>query len=163
MYSGSDSNESQKYANWALNPASFQSVPGEQVDWAALAQQWIIMKEAGPPPIPGDQPIIVSKKKHPKEGGEAEMDVENDKEAPPPPVWGTNEPPPPPGSEAWNWNTQQNPNWNSWNNSWAPPSVVPPPAPNISGTKTPLLPTPSNNSYTEPPESGSDNATPFGR
>lgn len=157
MYSGSDSNESQKYAQWALNPASFQNVPGEQVDWAALAQQWIIMKEAGPPPMPGDQPIVRKGKRSSPEGGEAEMDVENDKEAPPPPVWSTNEAPPPPSMEPWNWSAQ-NASWN-WSNNWAPP--VPPPAPSISGLKAPLLPTP-NNSYVEPIESTSDNATPFG-
>ncbi|CAG9857074.1 unnamed protein product [Phyllotreta striolata] len=166
MYSGSDSNESQKYANWALNPSNYKNVPGEQVDWAALAQQWIIMKEAGPPPIPGEQPVLINKKPDNNEGGEAEMDVENDKEGPPPPAWGPNDPPSlPPGVEPWNW-PQQNQTWTNWGNpNWIPPSGVPPPVPNLTlnAAKTPLLPTPPvNNSFTEPPESSSDNATPFG-
>lgn len=63
MYSGSDSTESQNYTQWAMNPSSaFQNVPGEQVDWAALAQQWIIMKEAGPPPLQHQQPSAQLKK-----------------------------------------------------------------------------------------------------
>lgn len=45
---------------WPLNPASYQDLANDQVDWAALAQQWIHMKEtcttdqllaAPPPPI----------------------------------------------------------------------------------------------------------------
>ncbi|XP_023020972.2 uncharacterized protein isoform X4 [Leptinotarsa decemlineata] len=159
MYSGSDSNESQKYPQWALNPASYQNMPNEQVDWAALAQQWIIMKEAGPPPIPGEQPPVVNKKfKERHGGGEADMEVENEREAPPAPVWSPSEPPPPPGAEPWNWNSQTQ-NWN-WNNAWIPPSAVPPP-PSITSIKPPLLPTP-NNAYSAPPESSSDNAVPFG-
>ncbi|KAJ8985080.1 hypothetical protein NQ317_019764 [Molorchus minor] len=154
MYSGSDSTESQKYRQWAMNPSSYQNMANDQVDWAALAQQWIIMKEAGPPPIPGDLPLFLNNKSSnpPKEeGGEAPMEVENDKEDAP--NWNVSEPLPPPGAEGWNWNAQ-NQNWN-WNNSWVPP-VVPPP-PTIGPLKPPLLPTP-NNMYTTPPESSSDNA-----
>lgn len=158
MYSGSDSNESQKYPQWALNPSAYQNMSNDQVDWAALAQQWIIMKEAGPPPIPGEQPVILNKptKEESNEGGEAPMEVENDKDEAP--SWNVSEPPPPPGAEPWSWNSQ-NQNWN-WSNSWTPPSAVPPP-PNIGPMKPPLLPTP-NNMYSGPPESTSDNAVPFG-
>ncbi|KAG5882500.1 hypothetical protein JTB14_008473 [Gonioctena quinquepunctata] len=159
MYSGSDSNESQKYPQWALNPTSYQNMPSDQVDWAALAQQWIIMKEAGPPPIPGEQTIINHKKVDERNvAGEAEMEVENEREVPPAPVWTPNEPPPPPGADPWNWNPQ-NQTWN-WNNAWIPPNTIPPP-PNLSSVKPPLLPTP-NNTYNAPPESSSDNAVPFG-
>lgn len=138
MYSGSDSTESQNYTQWALNPSTYQNVSSEHVDWAALAQQWIIMKEAGPPPV---QQITVTpqqrsssaKKDVQNEGGEAPMDVENDKEdddvAPP---W-TNVNVPPPG-DSWTWNAQQQ-QW-GWNNAWtAPPGVAP--------AKPPLLPTPA--------------------
>lgn len=158
MYSGSDSTESQKYPQWALNASSYQNMSNDQVDWAALAQQWIIMKEAGPPPIPGEQPVVLNNKppEGNEEGGEAPMEVENKDEAP---SWNVSEPPPPPGAEpAWNWNAQ-NQTWN-WNNSWVPPSGVPPP-PTIGPMKSALLPTP-NSLYTAPPESSSDNAVPFG-
>lgn len=57
MYSGGESTDSQKYTQWAMNPAAYQNTANDQVDWAALAQQWIIMKEAGPPPIPGDHQV----------------------------------------------------------------------------------------------------------
>lgn len=159
MYSGSDSNESQKYPQW-MNPSSYQSMPSEQVDWAALAQQWIIMKEAGPPPIPGESPVVLNKKNKAKdeEAGEAPMEVENEKEeSTVAPVWNVNEPPPPPGAEPWTWNSQSQ-NWN-WNNSWIPPNAVPPP-PNIGPIKAPLLPTP-NSTYSAA-EAGSDNAMSYG-
>ncbi|XP_018576691.1 arginine/serine-rich protein PNISR isoform X2 [Anoplophora glabripennis] len=154
----SDSTESQKYPQWALNPSTYQNMANDQVDWAALAQQWIIMKEAGPPPIPEEQPVALNNKPKARasEGGEAPMEVENDKEEPP--AWNVSEPPPPPGAEAWNWNAQSQ-SWN-WNNSWVQPSGVPPP-PTIGPMKSALLPTP-NNMYTAPPESSSDNAVPFG-
>lgn len=135
MYSGgSDSTESQTYTQWALNPSSYQNVANEQVDWAALAQQWIIMKEAGPPPV--QQPHVTipqrAKKDTQNEGGEAPMDVENDKEddVPPPPWTNVNVPPP---GDSWTWNSQQQ-QW-GWNNTWNTP---PPSAP-----KPPLLPTPT--------------------
>nr|CAH7733968.1 unnamed protein product [Callosobruchus chinensis] len=91
MYSGSDSNESQKYTQWPLSAsagnAGYAPATGEQVDWAALAQQWIIMKEAGPPPpVPGEQPVLIDNKKEKgqdgcEEGGEAPMDVEGERGA----------------------------------------------------------------------------------
>ncbi|KAF7268223.1 uncharacterized protein LOC143193579 isoform X2 [Rhynchophorus ferrugineus] len=167
MYSGSDSADSQKYSQWPINAPGYQNSSSDHVDWAALAQQWIIMKEAGPPPIPGGQLVNIQKevdgrKKDLNEGGEAPMDVENEKEeqttwnapgnsvtvdgiAPPPP--------PPPGTETWNaWNSTGNANWN-WSNTWNSPSVVPPPV------KPPLLPTPE--AFSGPPDSASDNAVPF--
>ncbi|CAG9823171.1 unnamed protein product [Phaedon cochleariae] len=153
MYSGSDSNESQKFPQWALNPATYQNLSNEQVDWAALAQQWIIMKESGPPPIPGEQPVII--KKPPEKISPVEALVEGT--CPPAPIWNISEPPPAPGSETWG-NYSQNPNWN-WNNTWVQPTVVPPPSINV--VKPALLPTPSN-SFSAPPESNSDNAVPFG-
>lgn len=94
MYSGSDSTESQNYTQWALNPSAYQNVSNEQVDWAALAQQWIIMKEAGPPvpeqaTVAPTAPVISNKVKKEvlNEGGEAPMDVENEKEDVAPPQW----------------------------------------------------------------------------
>lgn len=141
MYSGNDSTESQNYTQWALNPSSYNNVANDQVDWAALAQQWIIMKEAGPPipdqmPTAPPPPNISSKKKEVlNEGGEAPMDVENDKED----DWNDND-------TSWNWQQQQqqtNSQWN-WNSSWSVPAGVPPP-PNA--LKAPLLPTPSFNQF----------------
>lgn len=133
MYAGSDSTDAQNYTQWALNP-SYQNMSNEQVDWAALAQQWIIMKEAGPPvpeqvtnaPPPASARL---KKDPPNEGGEAPMEVENEAEDAPL-GWndGTG------SGDSWHWNQQQ---WN-WNSSWsAPPGAPPPNAP-----KPPLLPTP---------------------
>lgn len=163
MYSGSDSTESPNYTQWALNPSTYQNVANEQVDWAALAQQWIIMKEAGPPPLqqqqqqppppvpPSIAPQHRSKKDTQHEGGEAPMDVENDKEDDtPPPVW-TNMNAPPPG-DSWTWNAQQQ-QW-GWNNSWTPPpGVTPPPA----APKQPLLPTPPGyNQFPAVPEAGNE-------
>lgn len=144
MYSGSDSTESQNYTQWALNPQSYQNVSNEHVDWAALAQQWIIMKEAGPPPVQHGPAAAQHKPKRDVqgEGGEAPMDVENDKEDDVPPPW-TNINVPPPG-DSWSWNAQQQ-QW-GWNNSWTAPPNVPPPKP-------PLLPTPSTyNQFPASPE-----------
>lgn len=150
MYSGSDSTESQNLAQWALNPSNYQNMSNDQVDWAALAQQWIIMKEAGPPPpmVSGASESKQSsafKKEVLNEGGEAPMDVENDKEE---------------SNNDWNqpgdWNWSQNPSW-GWNNTWTPPPTgVPPPVP----LKPPLLPTPAafNQFSSPPPESVNDNA-----
>lgn len=177
MYSGGESTDSQKYTQWAMNPAAYQNTPNDQVDWAALAQQWIIMKEAGPPPIPGEtrvqlpprnqishfpakvsmQPQRPKTEMEPAEGGEAEMDMDTEKDDAP--SWsGSEATPPAPGAEAWNnWNPQAGPpgpNWN-WSSSWNPPTNIPPP--HLANTKTPLLPTP-NRVF---PDSASDNATPY--
>ncbi|XP_030765984.1 arginine/serine-rich protein PNISR [Sitophilus oryzae] len=162
MYSGSDSADSQKFKQWPINPAAYQNTPNDQVDWAALAQQWIIMKEAGPPPIPGEQPVILNKeskssKSYIDECGEAPMEVETDKDEAS--SWSSSaldNAPPPPGTEAWsNWNPPSN--WN-WSNSWNVPSGVPPPI-GIPPVKTPLLPTPE--SFSSPPDNANDNAVSF--
>lgn len=67
---------------WPLNQAAYQNVANDQVDWAALAQQWIYMKEtcttddlltAPPPPI-------ISKPDFRDEKGEAPMEVEKEDE-----------------------------------------------------------------------------------
>ncbi|CAG2052994.1 unnamed protein product [Timema podura] len=72
-----------QYSQWALNPSAYQNVSHEEVDWAALAQQWIQMKEtcpgdavppAPPPPPFGDKPL--DKKDMEGEGGEAPMDMD---------------------------------------------------------------------------------------
>lgn len=139
MYSGSDSNESQKFPQWTLNPAAYQNIANDQVDWAALAQQWIIMKESGPPPVPGDTTPYNKDNKKDKNVALTE-EAQKEKGQPTMGMWNVNEPPPPPGADTWNWNAQ-NPNWN-WNNSWVSPGVPPPPPPNIGPLKAPLLPTP---------------------
>lgn len=152
MYSGSDSTGSQNYNQWPLNPAAYQNTPNEQIDWAALAQQWIIMKEAGPPvpdqitaPIPPPT-VLKVKKDNLAEGGEAPMEVENEKEDDTQPHWNDNNT----ADSSWNWNQQQQ--W-GWSNTWSAPSGVPPP-----GTaKTPLLPTPpSYNQYSAPSDGPSN-------
>nr|CAI5843617.1 unnamed protein product [Callosobruchus analis] len=152
MYSGSDSNESQKYTQWPLSAsagnAGYAPSTGEQVDWAALAQQWIIMKEAGPPPpVPGEQPVLIDNKKDKgqdggEEGGEAPMEVETDRG----------------GDSAWqsaaaaaNWQwpptVSAQGTWaGAWDNASAwgaqAAAAVVPSAPQISSARTALLPTP---------------------
>lgn len=160
MYSGSDSNESQKFPPWTLNPASYQNMSNDQVDWAALAQQWIIMKEAGPPPVPGETPSSYGKDSKKEDKGMASStDVQKEKTQPiVGAVWNTNETLPPPGPDAWNWNAQ-NQSWN-WSNSWVSPTIPPPP--NIGPLKAPLLPTPGNN-YGIPSETENDNAVHFSK
>ncbi|XP_031332108.1 arginine/serine-rich protein PNISR-like isoform X2 [Photinus pyralis] len=141
MYSTSDSPSSQSYNNqqqWPLNPAAYQNTPNDQIDWAALAQQWIIMKEVGPPVpeqllTPPPPPKINSvTKENAFEGGEAPMEVEKDDDAQKP-NWNENN-----STESWEWNQQQS--W-GWNNTWSNASSVPSPV--ASASKAPLLPTPS--------------------
>lgn len=63
MFSGNDTIEYP--TQWALNPSAYQNVSNDQVDWAALAQQWIQMKESCPatpvpPTPPAPPPPIIS-------------------------------------------------------------------------------------------------------
>ncbi|XP_016845745.1 arginine/serine-rich protein PNISR [Nasonia vitripennis] len=144
---------------WALNPAAYQNMNSDQVDWAALAQQWIKMKEtsippAPPPPSIADELQCLSSNNG---GGEAPMDMDTkDDEIPPAPPapnisgtddwnqwnqWGSH----------WNQNSATSGNW-EWNNS-IPPGldgksvgissvsnnvIIPPPAPTISSTSPPF-------------------------
>nr|XP_022908314.1 arginine/serine-rich protein PNISR-like isoform X3 [Onthophagus taurus] len=150
MYSGGDSTDAQSYNQWALNPSAYQNMAKEQVDWAALAQQWIIMKEAGPPvpeppqitPQQGVKPI-----KKDIEGGEAPMDVENENEEIQS-QWndGTG------SGDSWKWQSQQQPPWN-WEANWNNPGS------SNNTPKPPLLPTPSNfNQYNSNVDNSSDNS-----
>lgn len=96
MYSGKDAANPSYPTQWALNPTAYQNIDSSQVDWAALAQQWIAMKEAA-------AIVGVPQAKTDVEEGEAPMEVENPD---------TNcEAPVTPGSD---WNTSSN----SWGNSW---------------------------------------------
>ncbi|OXU23455.1 hypothetical protein TSAR_001639 [Trichomalopsis sarcophagae] len=144
---------------WALNPAAYQNMNSDQVDWAALAQQWIKMKEtsippAPPPPSIADELQCLSSNNG---GGEAPMDMDTkDDDIPPAPPapnisgtddwnqwnqWGSH----------WNQNSATSGNW-EWNNS-IPPGldgksvgisnvsnnvIIPPPAPTISSTSPPF-------------------------
>lgn len=100
MFSGKDAANPSYPTQWALNPNAYQNVDSSQVDWAALAQQWIAMKEAAAivavsaPPPPATKPDA--------EEGEAPMEVENPEHS---------DGPVPPGAE-WNANT------NSWGGGW---------------------------------------------
>lgn len=95
MFSSKDAVNPGYPTQWALNPTAYQNIDSSQVDWAALAQQWIAMKEAA---------VIVStpQSKADVEEGEAPMEVENP-EAGEPPIGA--------GPE-WNGST------NSWGGSW---------------------------------------------
>lgn len=81
----------------SLNPSLYQNMSNEQVDWAALAQQWIQMKEtlpadmvpaAPPPPIISESYGSNSRDSLPdgshmgsaEEQGEAPMEVERDED-----------------------------------------------------------------------------------
>ncbi|CAB3254565.1 unnamed protein product [Arctia plantaginis] len=101
MYSGKDAANTAYPTQWALNPTAYQNIDSSQVDWAALAQQWIAMKEAAAivavPPAPPAKP---------EEEGEAPMEVENPDTNSDGPI--------PPGAE---WNSSTN-SWGGWNNQW---------------------------------------------
>lgn len=96
MYSGKDAANPSYPTQWALNPTAYQNIDSSQVDWAALAQQWIAMKEAA-------AIVGVPQAKADVEEGEAPMEVENPDTHCEAPVT--------PGSD---WNTSSN----SWGNSW---------------------------------------------
>lgn len=132
---GSGSHDGSNYpTQWALNPSAYQNVANDQVDWAALAQQWIMMKETAPPdqiPQAPPPPNIGNKKDVIDEGGEAPMDVENDKEDS---DWNSSV-----GTSGQDWYWQQNMNWSG---SWNGPSGVPPPNSINNSNKPALLPTP---------------------
>lgn len=59
---------SQGWNQWALQPAMFNDVPHEQIDWAELAKQWIQMQQTQPsdsiplapppPPLPPPPPQV---------------------------------------------------------------------------------------------------------
>ncbi|GLH00654.1 Uncharacterized protein GBIM_06968 [Gryllus bimaculatus] len=127
MWSG-DAN----YSQWALNPSAYQNVSHEEVDWAALAQQWIQMKEthpneqippAPPPPPLGDTRITSEKKKDEVEGGEAPMDMDSKED-----MDNSNASS---SQDASSWGAWSN--WQQWGWSWGasggivPPGGVPPP------------------------------------
>ncbi|XP_063241203.1 arginine/serine-rich protein PNISR isoform X5 [Bacillus rossius redtenbacheri] len=120
-----------QYSQWALNPSAYQNVSHEEVDWAALAQQWIQMKEtcpvdqvppAPPPPVIGD--TSAPKKGAGSEAGEAPMDMELKDD--------------PDSSNASNSNSQDAASWNNWSSwqqwgwNWGggmPPGAAAPPPP----------------------------------
>lgn len=70
---------------WPLNPSAYQNVCNDEIDWAALAQQWIYMKETCPyegmpeAPPPPNISNSISRKAY-EEKGEAPMEVEKDDE-----------------------------------------------------------------------------------
>ncbi|XP_049872719.1 arginine/serine-rich protein PNISR [Pectinophora gossypiella] len=109
MFSGKDAAANPAYpTQWALNPTAYQNVDSSTVDWAALAQQWIAMKEAAAilaaPPAPSMKPDA--------EEGEAPMEVEN-------PDNNSEPVEPPPGAE---WDAATNSwgsaGWNQWGWGW---------------------------------------------
>ncbi|XP_014468916.1 PREDICTED: arginine/serine-rich protein PNISR-like isoform X2 [Dinoponera quadriceps] len=146
---------------WALNPSAYQNMSNDQVDWAALAQQWIKMKETIVPPAP-PPPAINTMCAGNDGSGEAPMDMDTkDDDVPPAP------PAPNISGSAWNqWNQ-----WDNWNSStsgsweWGgvpPPGVtvgpdgkpiglpavpVVPPAPAISTTTDFNTPPPAPSMY----------------
>ncbi|KOB68248.1 hypothetical protein OBRU01_17343 [Operophtera brumata] len=102
MYSSKDAANSSYPTQWALNPTAYQNVDSNSVDWAALAQQWIAMKDAAAvlaaPPAPPSKEI---------EEGEAPMEVENidNNEASMPADWNSS-------SNSWS------SGWNQWGWGW---------------------------------------------
>ncbi|XP_026480718.1 arginine/serine-rich protein PNISR isoform X2 [Ctenocephalides felis] len=114
MYTGQ--NSLRHPTKWALNASAYDNVSADQVDWAALAQQWIQMKETSPaessmpltaPPPPNITPINIR--------------------PPPAPAWnstawnypgGVSQPAWPPAAAGNNWN------WNNSVNITAPPPPI---------------------------------------
>ncbi|EDS28013.1 conserved hypothetical protein [Culex quinquefasciatus] len=135
----------------SLNPNLYQNMSNDQVDWAALAQQWIQMKETLPPemvPAAPPPPPVISWNQSPPaaatletidEQGEAPMEVEKEEDPgqqaqqrPQPSSWQN-------GSIAWQYPTVTAPEWRSsaWETSWSTggnqggnSGSVPPPAVN---------------------------------
>ncbi|XP_035730798.1 arginine/serine-rich protein PNISR-like isoform X1 [Vespa mandarinia] len=157
---------------WALNPSAYQNMSNDQVDWAALAQQWIKMKETVVPPAP-PPPSIDSLCPGNDSSGEAPMDMDTKEDDIPP------APPAPTisGSDAWaqwsqwgHWNTS-NSSTGTWEWTGVPPPGVTigpdgkpvgvptlpiiPPGPTISTTEFNVPPpvTPSLYSYNSAPPS----------
>ncbi|XP_028042713.1 arginine/serine-rich protein PNISR isoform X2 [Bombyx mandarina] len=86
MYSNKDAANPGYPTQWALNPTAYQNVDCSEVDWAALAQQWIAMKEAAAIVAPAPPPPKLD-----VEEGEAPMEVENTEnntDVQLPPGWG---------------------------------------------------------------------------
>ncbi|EZA49941.1 Splicing factor, arginine/serine-rich [Ooceraea biroi] len=123
---------------WALNPSAYQNMSNDQVDWAALAQQWIKMKETVVPPAPPPPTINPVYSANDGSGEEPmDMDTKDDDVPPAPPA------PTISGSDAWTQWSQ----WGHWNTSasgtgsweW---SGVPPPGVTIGPDGKPVgLPT----------------------
>lgn len=107
-----------------LNQAHWAAMPAANVDWAALAQQWIQMRETLPPdqlslmPDAPPPPMISNMMPPPPsmiddgEKGEAPMEVERDDEEPPA-QWSRAPP-----TQPW-----QNPPWQVWENQRPPPLI----------------------------------------
>ncbi|KAG9431888.1 Splicing factor, arginine/serine-rich [Apis mellifera carnica] len=120
---------------WALNPSAYQNMSNDQVDWAALAQQWIKMKETVVPPAP--PPPTINPICSGNDGsGEAPMDMDTKEDDVPP------APPAPTisgSAEAWNqWNQ-----WGHWNTSGSGAGTwewtgVPPPGVSIGSDGKPM-------------------------
>ncbi|KOX76138.1 Arginine/serine-rich protein PNISR [Melipona quadrifasciata] len=120
---------------WALNPSTYQNMSNDQVDWAALAQQWIKMKETVVPPAP-PPPSINPICPGTDGSGEAPMDMDTKEDDVPP------APPAPTisgSAEAWNQWTQ----WGHWNTSGSGTGTwewtgVPPPGVSIGSDGKPM-------------------------
>ncbi|XP_058791100.1 arginine/serine-rich protein PNISR-like isoform X2 [Phymastichus coffea] len=84
----------------------------DQVDWAALAQEWIKMKETNIPSVPTPPSITQNPPSSSFAGGEAPMDMEFKDDGIPP------APPAPNISGADNWNR-----WNQWESNWNQASI----------------------------------------
>lgn len=132
MYTGQ--NSLRFPTKWALNAAAYDNIAADQVDWAALAQQWIQMKETNPseniapPPPPNISSISVR--------------------PPPAPAWNSSSWTFP-GQQTWPQANSNNWNWNNSVNVNAPP---PPIISNIEvapkeGPVVPILPTPTFNTF----------------
>ncbi|XP_034949130.1 arginine/serine-rich protein PNISR-like [Chelonus insularis] len=91
---------------WALNPSMYQNMSNDQVDWAALAQQWIKMKETVVPPAPPPPSLSNDTRDG---GGEAPMDMDTKDDDVPP------APPAPNISGNDNWSQWSQ--WGQWNTS----------------------------------------------
>ncbi|XP_077291382.1 uncharacterized protein LOC143914873 isoform X2 [Arctopsyche grandis] len=144
MFSGNDTIEYP--TQWALNPSAYQNVSNDQVDWAALAQQWIQMKESCPatpvPPAPLAPPPPIISVPVGEEGGEAPMEVEgNEADVPAAPVISPQQWKSVSGSSNWGnswdqWSGNNQSNWGWQSGSSTKNTQVPPDPPGIGGYTT---------------------------
>ncbi|XP_050532447.1 arginine/serine-rich protein PNISR isoform X2 [Daktulosphaira vitifoliae] len=114
------------YGNQWMNPALYQNMNNEQVDWASLAQQWIKMKETTPQIIQPGQNVrsvpcetttdVIGQQSNPSHNP---LNIQGSSKPVCNPNVGNNIDKP----SAWNtWTWQQQQQWN-WN--WAPPNIAP--------------------------------------
>ncbi|KAL5238102.1 hypothetical protein ACI65C_005512 [Semiaphis heraclei] len=139
-----------------MNPAMYQHMTNEQVDWASLAQQWIKMKETPPAMLPGQQ-VRIQTSEHTLPGQHVEPQnpsnivaatntTFNDHNIASPVTRNNIEKPS--AWNTWTWQQQQQCNWN-----WASSATLPIKAPIMESVNPPRPPFITPPLLSEPPPS----------